>query len=407
MIETAYVSVRQTQTDFEVADVLRLYGEQYRQQYLVTPEQARVMGALTACRTAQLGGHVNVCQDCGAVQIAYNACRDRHCPKCGKFKKAQWLENQKVMLLPIPYFHVVFTTDHAINQLVPANQRAIYDLLFQTATASLKEMAQTQLGGKMGITAVLHTWSQRLNPHLHLHCIVTGGALAAGGERWLACRPGYLVDVVALSALFRTKFCRGLRRLTKQGQLHLPTEFDLPSLVAAIEQKNWQVFAKEFAQPEAVYEYLSRYVNQVAISNYRITNISQGQVSFSYYDNLDKGQQKELTLPALEFIKRFLWHVLPTGFVRIRYYGLHHSSARAEILPRCRWLLGLTQKLPEPEPLILALWLETVIGVEVHRCPFCGQLGTMTRWAEVEQTPWLWLILKVVIGLVVPRPVPL
>ncbi|MDX1522298.1 MAG: IS91 family transposase [Anaerolineae bacterium] len=406
MVETAYVSVRQTQTDFEVADVLRLYGEQYRAQYPVTPEQARVMGALTACRTAQLGGHVNVCQDCGAVQIAYNACRDRHCPKCGKFKKAQWLENQQVMLLPIPYFHVVFTTDHALNTLVPDNQRAIYNLLFQTATASLKQLGQQELGGQVGITAVLHTWSQRLNPHVHLHCIVTGGALTDDRRRWVACRPGYLVDVVALSALFRAKFCRGLRRLARQGRLHLPAEVDVADLITEIETKKWQVFAKEFQQPEAVYEYLSRYVNQVAISNYRITAIAQGQVSFSYYDNLDQGQQKVLTLPVVEFIRRFLWHVLPTGFVRIRYYGLHHSSARPEILPRCRRLLGLTASLPEPEPLILALWLESVIGVELHRCPFCGQSGTMTRWGEVEQMSWLWLMLKVVVGLVTPRPVP-
>jgi hypothetical protein len=181
---------------------------------------------------------------------------------------------------------------------------------------------------------------------------------------------------------------------------------DLAGVVAEIEAKNWQVFAKEFEQPEAVYEYLSRYVNQVAISNYRITNIAAGQVSFSYYDNLDQGQPKELTLPALEFIHRFLWHVLPTGFVRIRYYGLHHSSARAETLPRCRRLLGLNEGLPEPEPLILAVWLEAVIGVELHRCPFCGQQGSMTRWGDIEHMPWLWLMLKVVVGLVLPRPVP-
>ena len=405
MLETAYVSVRQTQTEYEVADVLSQYGEQYRQEYRVTPEQARVMGALTACRTAQLGGHVNVCQECGAVQIAYNACRDRHCPKCGKFKKAQWLEKQKVMLLPIPYFHVVFTTDHAVNDLVPNNQRLIYDLLFQTATESLKQKAQQELGGQVGITAVLHTWSQRLNPHVHVHCIVTGGALSNDGQRWVASRPGYLVDVVALSALFREKFCRGVRRLVKQGRLQQPAEVDVAEIITEIEGKKWQVFAKEFEQAEKVYEYLSRYVNQVALSNYRITNIAEGQVSFSYYDNLDKGQQKVLTLPAVEFIRRFLWHVLPTGFVRIRYYGLHHSAARAEILPRCRRLLGLSESLPEPEPLILALWLESVIGVEMHRCPFCDQVGTMSRLAEVEAVPWLWLMVKVVLGLVMPRSV--
>jgi hypothetical protein len=399
MMATSYVSVRETRTQFEVADVLREYGESYKAQHPVTPQQARVMGAMIACRTAQLGGHVQLCQDCGAVQIAYNSCRDRHCPKCGKFKKAQWVEKQSPLLLPIPYFHLVFTTDHAINPLVPDNQRAIYHLLFQSAADSIKQFAKTELHAEVGLTAVLHTWSQRLNPHVHLHCIVTGGGLSLDGSRWVRAKPNYLFDIVALSAYFRDRFCAGLAKLSEQADFNLPPEFDLMAVLAQMQAKCWEVFIKAFKGPEVVYDYLSRYVNQVAISNYRITDISQGQVSFSYHDNLDEGQQKTMTLSAHQFIARFLWHVLPDRFVRIRYYGLHHSQARKRKLPRCRALLGLTRALPEVAPLCLVTWLERVVGVDIHRCPFCGAEGRLTRWGEVADLPWAWLFLKMFVGL--------
>jgi hypothetical protein len=303
------------------------------------------------------------------------------------------------MLLPIPYFHIVFTTDHAINDLVPDNQGAIYNLLFRSAAESLQDMGQRELGCRLGITAVLHTWSQRLNPHVHLHCIVTGGGLSLDGDNWQACKPGYLCDVVALSAAFRDRFCKGLRRLYEQGDLQ--TEKDVLAIVAEIKAKNWEVFAKSFADAEVVYEYLSRYVNQVAISNYRLRDISEGKVSFSYYDNLDEGQEKVLTLAADEFIRRFLWHVLAGSFVRIRYYGLHHSSARAKALPRCRELLGEDSELPQPESLNLVLWLEEVVGVDIHLCAWCGQRGQLVRRGEVEEVPLLWVMLKAFIGMFV------
>ena len=191
MLETAYVRVRGVHTEYEVADVLREYGEAYRQQYRVTPEQARVMAAIVACRTAALGGQVYECQVCGAVEFAYCSCRDRHCPKCQKFARAQWVEQQKVWQLPIPYFHVVFTTDHALNAWVPANQAVIYNLLFATASATLQQFAARELGGELGITALLHTWGQTLLGHVHVHMIVTGGALRFDGRRWVRCAPNY------------------------------------------------------------------------------------------------------------------------------------------------------------------------------------------------------------------------
>jgi hypothetical protein len=398
MLETAYVRVRGVHTEYEVADVFREYGEAYRQQYSVTPEQARVMGAMVACRTLALGGQIYECLTCGAVEFAYHSCRDRHCPKCQKFARTQWVEAQKVYLLPIPYFHVVFTTDHALNAWVPANRAAIYNLLFATASATLQEFAARELGGELGITAVLHTWGQTLPLHVHVHCVVTGGALSVDGRRWGRCAPNYLFDIVAVSAAFRDTFCAGLVQLAERGQLVGVDVAEVKAAVAVMQAKAWEVFAKPFEKPETVIDYLSRYVHAVAISNYRITNIAAGQVSFTYYDNPDAGKQKVMTLPALEFIRRFLLHVLPDRFVRIRYYGLHHSAARKTKLPRARALLGLPPELPKVTKLILAVWLESVIGEDLHRCPYCGASGSLAYRGEVGDLPWVWLWLKLLVG---------
>lgn len=398
MLETAYVRVRGQTSEYEVAEVFRQYGEAYRQQYAVTPEQARVMGALVACRTGALGGQIYECLTCGAVEFAYHSCRDRHCPKCQKFARAQWVEAQKVYLLPIPYFHVVFTTDHALNAWVSANRAAIYNLLFATASATLQQFAARELGGELGITAVLHTWGQTLPLHVHVHCVVTGGALSFDGRRWVRCAPNYLFDIVAVSAAFRDAFCAGLVRLAEQGKL-AGVELDtVRATVAEMRAKKWEVFAKPFAKPAAVIDYLSRYVHAVAISNYRLTQIADGQVSFTYYDNPDAGKQKVMTLPALEFIRRFLLHVLPDRFVRIRYYGLHHSAARKTKLPRARAWLGLSPALPKVAKLVLAVWLETVLGEQLQRCHFCGAVGSLAYRGEVGDMPTLWLWLKLLVG---------
>jgi hypothetical protein len=212
------------------------------------------------------------------------------------------------------------------------------------------------------------------------------------------CAPDYLFDIVAVSAAFRDAFCAGLMQLADQGQLVGVEEAEVKASVAAMRAKNWEVFAKPFDKPDAVIEYLSRYVHAVAISNHRITNIADGQVSFTYHDNQDGGKQKEMTLTALEFIRRFLWHVLPDGFVRIRYYGLHHSQARAAKLPRCRTRLGLAAELPDIKELVLTEWLEEVVGVELHRCHFCGAYGSLSYRGEVGDMPWVWLMLKTLLG---------
>jgi len=253
-----YVRVRGVQLECEVADVFRQYGRAYRQHYVVTDEQERVMAAIEACRTAALGGQVYECLNCGAVEFAYHSCGDRHCPKCQKFERVQWVEQHKVVLLPIPYFHVVFTTDHAINAWVPANRALIYNLLFETASGTLQQFAARELGGTLGITAVLHTWGQTLQAHVHVHCIVTGGALSLDGRHWLRCAPNYLFAIVAVSAAFRDAFCVGRLRLAEQGRLVGVAVADVQATVSAMQAKNWEVFAKPFATPAVVIRQPSR-----------------------------------------------------------------------------------------------------------------------------------------------------
>jgi len=308
-----------------------------------------------------------------------------------------------VVLLPIPYFHVTFTTDHAINALVPANQKVIYDALFWAVSETLKWFGKKYLGGTLGITAVLHTWGQQLDPHVHIHCIVTGGALSEDGRQFRRSGGAYLFDVVELSARFRDRLCRKLQRLGRTGKLKLVgavAELDVVKLAAEMMAKKWEVFAKPFADPQLVYEYLSRYVHQVAISNYRIVKIAGGQVHFEYHDNKDGGKKKVRPLDGVEFLRRFLRHVLPENFVHIRHYGLHQSNGRKEKLPQARELLGLERAVPAVKELELKEWLKEILGEEaVDRCPHCGAVGTMFKRSEFEQLNWLQLVLFTLLGL--------
>jgi hypothetical protein len=250
---------------------------------------------------------------------------------------------------------------------------------------------------------VLHTWGQKLDPHVHIHCLVTGGGLAEGGERFVRSQPKYLFDVVALSAAYRDRFCKKIKRLVKKGQLELAGLGSAAEVVALVEEvraKKWEVYAKPFDQPEIVYEYLSRYVHQVAISNHRIVKIEKGRVWFRYHDNKDGGKEKVLCLTGVEFMRRFLWHVLPAGFTRIRHYGLHHSRARKGKLRQARQSLGLAPAPPEPIELELKEWLAEILGEEaIDRCPRCGQVGTMFERAEIEEFTWLQLLLLVLVSL--------
>jgi hypothetical protein len=307
---------------------------------------------------------------------------------------------QAVLALPIPYFHVVFTTDHALNPLFRQNKVALYDLLFEVVSGVLKGEVKRVLGCEVGLTAVLHTWGQQVEEHIHIHTIVTGGGLSLDGQRWVKAKSQrYLVDVVALSAKYRERLLSGIKGLYEAGRLRLSGEaaqVDVRGLLQELGGKQWEVYMKPFAGPEVVTEYLSRYVHQVAISNYRLESIEGGAVKFRYYDNRERGEsgakgpEKVLTVTAEEFIRRFLLHILPGGYKRIRYYGLHHSSARKEKLPRCRELLGLPRALPEIEALDLQAWLAQVLGEEeVNRCPNCGAQNSLFQRAEFERLSWL------------------
>jgi hypothetical protein len=396
---SGYISYRSANSELTVADIFRDYWADYREQYPVTAQQAKVVGSIMACRTPQLGGRVDCCQACGAWVFRFNSCRDRHCNQCQKYERARWVAKQKVLLLPIPWFHMIFTVDHALNPLIAQNQRLFYNLLFESVNQSLQRQAKAELGCELGITAVLHTWGQQIDAHYHLHCIVTGGGLALDRSRWVKlANPRYLLDVVALSANYRERLLGGLADLHRQGELIQwgeAAEVKVEEVIAAGRQKQWEVFAKPFETPEAVYEYLSRYVHQVALSNQRLEKVEDGQVTFRYFDNREraeageKGPEKKLTLPVFEFIRRFLQHILPKGFVRIRYYGLHHSSARKEKLPRSRKLLGLEATLPEAEIPTLLEWLEELLGEEMGQCPHCGATGSMLERTRFTELPWL------------------
>ena len=363
------VAVRTEKPQFEVADVFREYGAAYRRAYPLTEEQSKALWAIANCRTAALGGFVEQCDACAKLRISYCSCKRRDCPKCGAWEKALWLAKLERKLLPIPYFHVVFTTDHRINGLARIDPWRVYNLLFRTAAETLKAYGRKYLGGEIGFTMVLHTWGQTMEEHIHVHCIVTGGAWRAtveGGE-WRSCRAGFLFPVKALSRDFRDAFCAGLKALYPTGTAPAGVDggriedVDVGQLVTQMRSKRWEVFIKPApSDPRPLCDYLGKYTQKSAISNYRIVGIADGKVSFTYYDNQDGGEKKVLTLDAFEFMRRFLQHVLPAGFHRVRHYGLHHPS-KAGRLAEIRAQLGAAEQAEAPK-LELHEWLEQVTG---------------------------------------------
>ena len=378
---------------YEVADILRKYLKDYERRHTLSYEQRRAVRAIMNCRTPALGGLLKSCTECGHWEFSYQSCKNRHCPKCGNFEKAQWLEAQKIWLLPIGYFHVVFTIDHVFNRLVWRNQEMLYSHLIQTAAKMLKEYGQGYLGGEIGFTLVLHTWGQSMQRHPHVHFIVTGGALVStpDGYRWQAAKRKYLFPAPKLSKDFRQVFCQGVRQLWQAGSLDTGSgELDVAGMLTEAEGKDWEVYIQS-PQPgvQNLLDYLGRYVFRIAISNHRIVAVEHGKVTFKYYDNRNDGELKQMTLPAEEFIGRFLAHVLPSRFVRIRHYGLHHGSCR-ERLRQARRLLGLPFQLPTIFKLKLLDWLKKVLQSEQdpRLCPFCRrgilvpmrEFGPLSGW---------------------------
>lgn len=334
----------------EVADVLRSYGRQVLQQYPGGLLQARIIDDLTACRTAALGGHLRRCTECGHQEIAYNSCRNRHCPKCQRSKQADWMEKQQANLLDVPYFHIVFTLPQPLSPLALQNKCLLYGLLMRRAADALLRIARDprHLGARIGFTAILHTWGQTLMHHPHVHCLVPGGGLAPDGKCWIPSREGFFLAVRVLSRVFRGSFLEELNRLYQQGNLTLQGRLkDLrhpnrwAEFLDQLRQTEWVVYAKPpFGSAGHLVKYLARYTHRVAISNRRLVSLKNGQVTFRYKDYRRGHSQRLMRLPAVEFIRRFLLHSLPRGFVRIRHYGLLANRVRQQNLERCRRLIG-------------------------------------------------------------------
>jgi hypothetical protein len=380
----------------DLADVFRQYGPAYRRAHRLPRAQLQVMHAIESCRTAALGGHREACARCGFERYAYNSCRNRHCPQCGSLAKAQWLEDRQAELLPVPYFHNVFTLPHQLNALIlchEGNRRALLDLLFRSAAATLLEFGRNHLGGQVGATMVLHTWDQQLRAHFHVHCLIPGGALAANGQQWRRAQPRFLFPVRALSKVFRGKFLAGLRQLYDDAQLRFPTPLAhlaspeaFATLLHQLRSQGWVVYCKPpFAGASKLLDYLGRYTRRVALSNGRLLSMDGGQVRFHYRDRAHGDCLKVATLAADEFMRRFLLHVLPKGFQRIRHYGFLACRNKQTALARCRELLGVPKPTPSDKK-STAEWLLLLTGLDISRCPQCGH-GPLER---VKLPPLRW-----------------
>ena len=375
----------------EVADIVRAHGDEFRRAHgeSLSVRQKRVLRAIERCRTAALGGHLERCDQCGHERNAYNSCADRHCPKCQSLARAKWLEKRQAELLECEYFHVVFTLPAELAALALQNKRQMYDLLFRATADTLQSIAADpeHLGAQIGFFCILHSWGQTLNFHPHLHCVVPGGGISLDGSRWVACRPGFFLPVKVLSCRFRKLFLRYLEQSYAQGKLqfygelqHLSDPSSFAKYLAPLKDSEWVVYAKApFGGPDRVLDYLGRYTHRVAISNNRLQELKDGQVSFAYKDYKHEQRHKVMTLSADEFLRRFLLHVLPDCFQRIRHYGLLGNRHRAENLARCRKLLAMPEPIPPPPCDYRERW-QQLTGHDPSQCPQCRS-GTMVRIA--------------------------
>ena len=382
----------------EVGDIFSQYGESYRDTHKLPLSSLKAMSAIEACRSPILGGHVDQCDSCGHTRISYNSCRNRHCPKCQSLAKERWLEARKEELLPISYFHSVLTIPNELNALSLINQKEIYDILFKAGTETLRELGSDpkHLGAEIGIIAILHTWCQNLMDHPHLHCIVPCGGLTEDGKCWLFPRKStkkkaFFVHVNVISDLFKKKFLYYFKRLYLTDKLkfvgkvtYLGNDHEFKKLCDDLYEKKWITYIKSpFGGPKQVLEYLGRYTHRVAISNNRILKLEDSKVTFRYRDNQDGHKTKEMELDVFEFIRRFLLHVLPCKYFKIRYYGLFWNRNRKKKLEISKKLLGATKekesaRKPESwEELLLKL-----TGVDPRVCPCCGE-GKMKRKGEL------------------------
>jgi Putative transposase/Transposase zinc-binding domain len=383
----------------EVADVFRHYGDAFRQRFgaSLSSAQRRVMTAVEVCRTARLGGHLDECDQCGHQRNSYNSCANRHCPKCQSLARADWISDRQSEVLDCPYFHAVFTVPEEIAAIALQNKKTVYGILFRATAETLTTIAADpkHLGAQIGFFAVLHTWGQNLLHHPHLHCVIPGGGISPDGTRWISCRPGFFLPVRVLSRLFRRLFLNYLQAAFDSGELQFTASLEAlgnPNEFARhlkhAKQVEWCVYAKPpFAGPEQVLDYVGRYTHRVAISNNRLLDIADNQVRFQWKDYRDGDRHKTMTLSADEFIRRFLIHVLPDRFQKIRYYGFLGNRFRQQKLALCRQLLAMPAapaKPVAPETSNYLDRLEKQTGVSLRQCPICHQ-GCMIRIATLAR----------------------
>ena len=374
--------IKPEQNRLEIAHILHHHVDDYKAEYPLWPEHRKIVSDLLNCRTAHLGGHVERCDTCGTIRITYHSCRNRHCPKCQHMPREKWLEERKDEILPVSYFHVVFTLPHELNTVILNNKKVMFNILFAAASKTLLAFGKNELNGTLGFLAVLHTWDQTLKAHFHLHCLVAGGVVSKDKKRWVPVKNGYLFNEEALSRVFRGKFMEKMEHVRKTGAIKFTIRAygDFRNMLYT---KNWVVSVREpVKRPERVIEYLARYTHRVAIANSRIKKLENGMVSFTA-KNRKKQRIDTITITAVEFIRRFLLHSLPRGFVRIRHYGFLANRNRNENLNIIRELMGFSvhseKEVASIEEMILQL-----TGVDITVCPCCTK-GKMEFFAEIPK----------------------
>jgi len=377
---------KETHCRCELADIFTEFGDNYRRARSMPLSHIKVMHAVEVCRTSYLGGHMKVCNFCGYSHPTYNSCGNRHCPKCQSLAKLRWVKKRQEELLPAKYFHNVFTLPHNLNVLARPNKKIIYDILFRSVSETLLEFGENELGGKVGFLAILHTWDSKLLEHMHLHCIIPAGAVSADRKRWtVPASDDFLFSVKALSAVFRGKFLAYLKMAYSQGKLtfagksiQYESKEGFKALIDELYREDWVVYSKKpFAGPQRVLDYLGRYTHRIAISNDRIKGIKDGNVTFTYRDRKDGNQKKEVTMAGDEFIRRFLAHVLPDSFTRIRHFGFLANRNRSENISCVKKLLGVSAYTGKREKQSAQEIMMELTGKDILKCPRC-KVGTMT-----------------------------
>ena len=374
--------IKPEESRLEVADILRKHIADYKDQYPLWPEHRKIVFDLLNCRSAHLGGHIDRCSNCGMMRIAYHSCRNRHCPKCQHVPRERWLERRKDEILPTSYFHVVFTLPHELNPVILNNKEVMLNILFKAASQTLLSFGENALGGKLGFIATLHSWDQRLRAHFHLHFLVAGGAVSKDGSSWRPLKGNYLFNQQALSLVFRGKFMDHMQRACRRENLKFAGD-QYQKLKARLYEKNWIISVRDpVKRPEHVLEYLARYTHRVAIANSRITALKDGMVTFTI-KNRKKGRTEQITITAVEFIRRFLLHSLPKRFVRIRHYGFLANRNRSQNLSAIRGLMGVSDP-AEKQIASVEDMMQKLTGIDISLCPGCHK-GRMQLFLEIPK----------------------